>query len=80
MTSLPIAVQEATQAVGLYCLLCSQRMLMCSNFLLEFQLKICFLLFYSFLGLGQVICFCLVFMFGFSFYLFIVTVVLKPVY
>ena len=81
MTAPPTAVQEETQAVGLYYLICSEKVLMDNNFLLEFWLKFCFLLFivlFFFRVLGSCVFLLLVFMFSFLFHLFILTVLLKP--
>ena len=80
MTAPPTAVQEEIQAVGLYSLTCSERVLMFNHFLLRFGESFALYCFILFLGFAEVICSCLVFMVGFCFYLFLVIVLLKPVY
>ena len=67
VTAPPTAVQEEIQAVGLYSLTCSERVLMFNHFLFKFWLKFCSLLFY----LVFRFCWSYMFLFGFHGWIFL---------
>ena len=80
MTAPPTAVQEEIQAVDLYFLICSERVLMFNHFLFKFGESFALYCFIYFLGFAEVICSYLVFMVEFFFSSLFSIVLLKPVY